>query len=85
MRTHIDATAPRCPHCTRELDRHTGVDVAPKAGDYTVCLACLALLRFAPWGLERVTRRELQQMRRGFRTRLERAREHARTWRNARN
>lgn len=56
-----------CPHCAKVLDRWGTVvgpvKRAPEVGDYTVCVSCLNLLRFAAFGrYERVTEAEIDAM-----------------------
>ncbi len=39
---------PACPKCSSVLNLHTsiGTSVAPKEGDFTVCINCCLILRF---------------------------------------
>ena len=55
----------RCPTCGEPLDAHGGHPgqdaVAPAAGDLTVCIYCVAILRFGEDRLAVVTGDELLQ------------------------
>jgi hypothetical protein len=76
MTEHKHERVECCPSCNTELNQHAnaihGEKSTPRPGDYTVCLHCAALLRFAQspglrWNFARVTRRQLLQMRRSHR------------------
>ena len=55
-------TTSSCPKCRKELDRasaHTDHSVAPKPGDFSVCMYCATPLIFGrDMALRRLTRRE---------------------------
>ena len=53
-----------CPKCGKKLDSAIGLchRDKPKPGDFTLCIGCLALLRFTVLGLAATTESDLEAL-----------------------